>query len=139
MGSHNWKTFAKGENVPTTNINYWLDIRELSSDPDTSAWGTSEKGRLWFNTTINKYRYWDGTQILTIPGAAGGGETSNSGTASGRSPITVAHGLGGSPSEVFLTPYAVQPYAFAYNKDATNIYIYHNAAGSLTFSWRAQL
>jgi len=53
---------------------------------------------------------------------------------SGTSPITFAHGIGQAPTGVVATPNALQPYVWSYDKDATNIKIYHNAVGSLTFS-----
>lgn len=53
---------------------------------------------------------------------------------SGASPITFAHGIGKKPTGVVATPNALQPYAWSYDADATNITIYHNAFGSLTFS-----
>jgi len=52
----------------------------------------------------------------------------------GKSPITFAHGMGTTPKGVVATPNALQPYAWSYDADVTNIKIYHNAAGSLTFS-----
>jgi hypothetical protein len=60
------------------------------------------------------------------------------GTATGSNPITVAHGLSGTPQIVTLGAKALQPYALAWNADATNIKIYHNAAGSLTVTWYAE-
>jgi hypothetical protein len=42
--------------------------------------------------------------------------------------------MGQTPIGVVATPNALQPYAWAYTADATNIKIYHNAAGSLKFS-----
>lgn len=53
---------------------------------------------------------------------------------SGSSPITFAHGIGETPTGIVVTPNAVQPYAWSYDADGTNIKIYHNAVGSLTFS-----
>lgn len=61
------------------------------------------------------------------------------GTCSGVNPITVAHGLGGTPTLVLFTVNAVQPYVVTYNADAVNIVFYHNAAGSLTIKWAARL
>ena len=52
----------------------------------------------------------------------------------GVSPITYAHGQGSEPDNVTLGINASQPYTASYTKDATNIKIYHNAAGSLTIS-----
>lgn len=61
------------------------------------------------------------------------------GTGSGTSPITVPHGLGSTPATVFVSVNALQPYTVAYNADDTNVYVYHNAMGSLTVSVRAVL
>jgi hypothetical protein len=44
----------------------------LAADPDTTGWGAAEKGRRWFNTTDNKEKFWDGSQIQSIPSVAGG-------------------------------------------------------------------
>lgn len=74
---------------------------------------------------------------LTVLGALAFGAK---GIASGRSPITVPHGLTGVTSNntaVFLEVNALQPYTKSYNVDATNITIYHNAVGSLKLSWFA--
>lgn len=53
---------------------------------------------------------------------------------SGTSPITFNHLIGQEPTGVVATPKAVQPYAWSYNTTSTQIKIYHNAVGSLTFS-----
>jgi len=53
---------------------------------------------------------------------------------SGTSPITFAHNIGQEPTGVVATPNALQPYSWSYDKDATNIKIYHNGFGSLTFN-----
>jgi len=71
---------------------------------------------------------------LTVSGSFSHGAK---GTASGTSPITIAHGLGSTPSVVLLTANAAQPYALGYAADGTNITVYHNAAASLTVSWYA--
>jgi len=62
----------------------------------------------------------------------------NSGTASGTSPITVAHGLAGTPDVVVVSANADQPYALSYTADSTHIVIYHNATVSVTVSWYAK-
>lgn len=38
----------------------------LSADPDTSDWGSDQTGRLWFNTTEKKIKFWDGASIKTL-------------------------------------------------------------------------
>jgi len=50
---------------------------------------------------------------------------------------TIAHGLGLTPTTVFVNAKALQPYATGWNVDGTNITVYHNAAGSLTVSYWA--
>ena len=35
----------------------------LASDPNTAGWGAAQKGIVWFNTTDNIFRYWDGSAI----------------------------------------------------------------------------
>lgn len=64
--------------------------------------------------------------------------TVKSGTASGTSPITVAHGLAGTPQTVVVTPRSSTPCKVSYTADATNIYIYHDAGSSITVSWYAE-
>jgi hypothetical protein len=62
----------------------------------------------------------------------------NSGSWTGTSPVTVAHGCAGEPDYVFIGVNGAQPYATGYTKNATHIVIYHNAAGSLSGSWKAE-
>lgn len=64
--------------------------------------------------------------------------TENSGTASGTSPITVAHGLAGTPTIVVVTPQGSTPCKVSWTADSTNIYIYHDAGTSITVSWYAE-
>jgi len=97
------------------------------------------EGHLYYDSVAKKLKLYNGSSWLLIPGSAGGGGTSFEGTGSGTSPITIAHGLGDTPTKVFVSVNALQPYAVAYNMDATNVYVYHNAAGSLTVSVRAVL
>jgi hypothetical protein len=52
---------------------------------------------------------------------------------------TVAHTLGGTPTRVFLSANAVQPYAMAWTADATNITFHHSAAATLIINWLARL
>ena len=41
-------------------------IGKVSSDPDTGAWGATEEGYLWFNSTEKKFKGWNGTIIILI-------------------------------------------------------------------------
>ena len=65
--------------------------------------------------------------------------TENSGTATGTSPITVLHGLAGTPTIVVLGVKGTTVYSTSWTADATNIYIYHNAPASITVTWYAEL
>ena len=60
----------------------------------------------------------------------------NSGTATGTSPITVAHGLSETPSVVVVTPRTSCAFAVT-SRDATNFEITHDG-GSVTFDWYAE-
>jgi hypothetical protein len=65
--------------------------------------------------------------------------TWTTGSCTGVNPITTPHGLGVTPSLVLYAINAVQPYASAYNADATNLIFYHSAAGALTVKWAARV
>jgi hypothetical protein len=36
------------------------------NDPTTTLWSTSEAGRLWYNTTLKRFRWWNGSEIVDI-------------------------------------------------------------------------
>ena len=36
------------------------------TDPPTTLWGTTEIGRLWYNSTLKRLRWWNGTTIIDI-------------------------------------------------------------------------
>lgn len=81
---------------------------------------------------------------LTIAGdlvVSGSFTFSASGSVTGRyvpgTPITVAHGLGGTPSNVVLGVKGAQPYACGWTADATNIYFYPNTTAEVTISYIA--
>ena len=63
--------------------------------------------------------------------------TEASGTASGVSPIVVAHGLAGEPTSCELTAYASQMYGATWTANITHLTIYHTASGSLDVGWTA--
>ncbi len=50
-----------GGTVIPSQITY---LGRLASDPSTTGWGTSEAFTLWYNTTDNRAKYWNGTEIL---------------------------------------------------------------------------
>jgi parallel beta-helix repeat protein len=67
--------------------------------------------------------------------------TENSGTATGTSPILVAHGLSKSPTSVTLGVNEAIPYQVSWiNYNNTHIAIYHNAGETvaITISWHAE-
>jgi len=62
----------QGARTIYSNLGKWR-LPQLITDPDTTEWGTTEKGRWWFNTSVNKIKVWDGSKILTIPATEKGG------------------------------------------------------------------
>jgi len=67
--------------------------------------------------------------------------TENSGTATGTSPILVAHGLCKSPITVTLGVNEAIPYQVSWiNYNSTHIAIYHNAGEdiAITVTWHAE-
>jgi hypothetical protein len=44
-------------------------IPSVSSDPNTTSWGASQAGRIWFNSTSSKIKFWDGSAIRTVTSA----------------------------------------------------------------------
>ena len=36
------------------------------TDPTTTLWGVNEAGRVWYNSTSGKLKFWDGTTVRTI-------------------------------------------------------------------------
>jgi hypothetical protein len=41
-------------------------LTQLAADPTTSSFGTAQKGAVWFNTTSNLIKYWDGAAIRSV-------------------------------------------------------------------------
>lgn len=41
-------------------------VGPLTADPSTTNWGTGEAGRMWFNVTAGKLKFWDGAAVRTI-------------------------------------------------------------------------
>ena len=71
--------------TPTDIANNWLLFDgEISSDPDTSSWGTRQDGAKWFNTADNRFKGWNGSAIIARDTQAVSGAVStiqNNGTA----------------------------------------------------------
>lgn len=65
--------------------------------------------------------------------------TVSSGTATGTSPITVAHGLAGQATYVILGATGATALKTSWaNINATHFYIYHDSGGSSTITWYAE-
>jgi hypothetical protein len=47
-------------------IGQYLILNSWVTDPTTTGWGAAEKGRLWYNSTTNVFKYWDGSVIQTL-------------------------------------------------------------------------
>ncbi len=43
-----------------------MKIAQLTSDPDTTGWGTTDAGRMWENTTDMQTKKWDGEKIVIL-------------------------------------------------------------------------
>ena len=135
-GKH--KTWVAGDKITSTELNYLLDFKTYATialaNTAAATWGAAEAGRIVYVSGTSIYYYWNGTAFAAFATST---TTVYKGTATGSSPITVAHGVGSTPAVVVLTANAAQPYALGYSADATNITIYHEAAGNLTVSWIA--
>jgi parallel beta-helix repeat protein len=82
---------------------------------------------------------WNGANTIVCNNV--GYVTENSGTATGTSPIYVAHGLSKSPTCVTLGVNGVIPYQTSWsNYNSTHIAIYHSASEgiSITVTWYAE-
>lgn len=81
MGHH--KTFADGEKIPTANINYWRDYRQYSSYAEIVAavagFGASDRFKRYLCEADGYEYYWNGTELLRIPAAGGGGGSASKG------------------------------------------------------------
>ena len=42
------------------------------TDFDTTGWGAAQAGRIWFNVTDKKYKFWDGSTLQVLPSISGG-------------------------------------------------------------------
>lgn len=41
-------------------------VPKLAADPTTTGWGNTQKGRVWYNTTTNQTRVWNGSAISNL-------------------------------------------------------------------------
>ena len=47
-------------------IGQYLILNSWAADPTTTSWGVAEAGRIWYNSTDKKLKFWDGTNIRTV-------------------------------------------------------------------------
>lgn len=64
-----WANLLRDDYVSLTDttaqsITSMIDIGKTAADPATGGWGAAEKGRIWYNTTEDKYKYWNGNAIM---------------------------------------------------------------------------
>ena len=105
---------------------------ELSSSSRNNAiTGNTFSGQS--NAAINT----SGTGTTNIIRNNVGYVTESSGAATGASPITVAHGLAGTPASVVLTPRTSCKFSVT-SRNGTNFVITHDAGTSVTFDWYAE-
>lgn len=51
---------------PTLSASWFMTGGILTSDPDTTGWGSAQAGSQWFNKTDMQFRGWNGSQIVVI-------------------------------------------------------------------------
>ena len=73
-----------------------IQISNQASDPSTGSWTSADKGRMWFNTTSNQLKYWDGSGVQIL-GVSGSGLTSLGGQ-NGSSQTFAAGAAGNAPA-----------------------------------------
>ena len=91
---------VNGQDLTTTGNILMADAKVLglsanSSDPSVS--GPSDKGKLWFNSTSNDIKYWDGSTVRTL-GTAGSGLQSFNGQTSNSQSLAVPGTSGTAPN-----------------------------------------
>lgn len=51
---------------PTNDLNWIVIGGSVSSDPDTTGWGTAQAGATWYNTTLDAIRTFDGSSVSSL-------------------------------------------------------------------------
>jgi len=57
---------ASTSEVDYKNLSAIMSRLIATEHPDTSNWGMTEKGRIWFCVTHGCFEYWNGTDVITI-------------------------------------------------------------------------
>lgn len=51
---------------PLDPLNWYIWDGVVSTDPDTTGWGTNQDGSKWYNKTDHQWKGWNGTEIVLI-------------------------------------------------------------------------
>lgn len=41
-------------------------VPQYAADPDTTGWGSTQEGYIWFNTTDKQFRGWNGADVVDL-------------------------------------------------------------------------
>lgn len=50
--------------IEISNDGTYTKFQILAADPDTSSWGSSEQGYMWYNSTDQQLKQWDGGKVV---------------------------------------------------------------------------
>ena len=115
-------TWSDGEKITAARLNECRDDYLSQSDPAAQSIAS--------DVTIAGDLVVSGSFTFSCSGSITGRYTPGN-------PITVAHGLGGTPDNVVYGVKGAQPYACGWDADGTNIYFYPNTAAEITISYIA--
>lgn len=59
-------TYQYQGDVPTNVLNWKIIGGVTATDPSTIGWSSAQLGAIWYNSQDNVYKYWNGTDIITI-------------------------------------------------------------------------
>lgn len=59
-------TYQYAGGVPSNILNWKIIGGVTPTDPSTVGWGAKQIGAEWFNTSINRFMGWNGSQIITL-------------------------------------------------------------------------
>jgi len=122
-----------------SNQGRFIGVPILSSDPNTSGWGSAQEPFKWYNSISHLYKYWNGSVIKTIPGAGAGGTTIEAylvTITAGNTSVVQAHTIGSTPKVVVSPTCNIGGRSWWMTKDASNITVHIDSADpfdNLTF------
>jgi len=59
-----YEYYINPEEFPSVSYRYQPEVRTL--DPSVDNWGPTQKGRLWYSSTSDVYKLWDGYALKTL-------------------------------------------------------------------------